>query len=259
MTIAREYFHKVLSPWVPGVSNPLPQLARELARPDGTAVDVGCGPGVFLCYLAQLFGRVVAIDRDPDMIEAAGELVETLRRHGAELGEVELRCEDWAECDDVRGADLVCAVNSILETDGERRHRMLGALQRALSPDRGATLLAIFPAMEAQIHLLRLYAAELARLGASAEVIERQIEAEFLTAHHFDALEGTFSSRDETPQKFFYELELAFELERAGFDVSEMARVVYPWEVCRAVDAGYFPGEVELYDWFVRASPSSLR
>ena len=52
--------------------------------------------------------------------------------------------------------------------------------------------------------------------------------------------------------------ELAFELDDAGFTVEEMSRVLYPWEVCRAVDAGYFPGEVELFDWFVRARPTSF-
>ncbi len=254
MTLAREYFSRVLSPWVPGVNNPITTWVTELARPKGLAVDVGCGPGVLLCVLAQHFGRVVAIDQDRDMVEAAGELLEKLRGQGATFGEVELRCQDWAECDDIRGADLVCAVNSILEPDAERRRRMFSllgdSLKRGEGPDAG-TLLAIFPAMEAQVHLLRLFADELARLGASTEVVTRQIETEFLTAHHFDAFEGTFASRGDEPQKFYYELELGWELADVGFDVRNTSQVIYPWEVCREVDAGYFPGEVELFDWFV--------
>lgn len=258
MTIAREYFHRVLSPWVPGVENPLPRWVIELGDPDAVAVDVGCGTGVLLCYLAQHFGRVIAIDRDPDMIDAAEELIEKLRQQGAEFGEIELRCEDWVECEDIQGADLVCAVNAILEPDAERRFQMLRTLCKALDHGSPSTLLAIFPAMEAQVHLLRLYAAELARLRVPEETIRCKIDEEFLTAHHFDALAGTFSSRDEPMQKFFYELELAFELDDAGFTVEEMDRVLYPWDVCRAVDAGYFPGEVELFDWFVRARPTSF-
>lgn len=230
----------------------------ELGDPDAVAVDVGCGTGVLLCYLAQHFGRVIAIDRDPEILDAAEELVGKLREQGAELGEIEFRREDWAECEDIQGADLVCAVNAILEPDAERRFQMLRRLRKALDTGPRPTLLAIFPAMEAQVHLLRLYVAELARLRIPEETIRRKIDEEFLTAHHFDALAGTFSSRDEPTQKFYYELELAFELDDAGFTVEEMSRVLYPWEVCRAVDAGYFPGEIELFDWFVRARPTSF-
>lgn len=255
MTLAREYFQRVLSPWVPGVDNPLPGWVEQLAKPEGTAVDVGSGPGVLLCYLAQRFGKVVAVDRDRDMVDAAAELVEKIRAHGVELGQIELRLEDWADCEDIRGADLVCAVNSILEPDPTRRARMLTLLRRAMRP--GATLLAVFPSMEAQIHLLRLYMVELERREVPAAEIARLIDAEFLTAHNFDALEGTFSSRDEPAQKFYYQLELAWEMRDAGFQVIEQSPIVYPWDVCRRVDAGYFPGEVELFDWFIRAQPAS--
>jgi hypothetical protein len=130
---------------------------------------------------------------------------------------------------------------------------MIAGLRGALAPD--GALLAVFPAMEAQVHLLRLYDASLARHGVAEGERRRQIEAEFLGAHGFDALAATFASRDEPPQKFFYELELAWELDDAGLDIAEQTRVVYPWDVCRRVDAGYFPGEVELFDWAIRARP----
>jgi SAM-dependent methyltransferase len=253
VTVAREYFSRALSPWAPGVEgNPLPRWVAELADADATAIDVGCGPGVLLCDLAQRFGRVIGIDRDPAMIEVAEELVERLRAQGARLGEIELRCEDWAEVDGLprEGARVVCAVNAILEPDAGGRARMLVGLREALAAD--GALLAVFPAMEAQVHLLRLYEASLAGLGLPVGERRRQLDAEFLGAHGFDALAGTFASRDAPPQKFFYQLELAWELADAGFDVAEEQRIVYPWDVCRRVDAGYFPGEVELFDWAVR-------
>jgi hypothetical protein len=214
---------------------------------------VGCGPGVLTCYLAQGFGRVIAIDRDPAMVEATGELIEKLRARGAPLGEVELRCQDWGECDDLSGrADLVCAVNSILDPSPERRHQLLAKLVAAMTPDRGQ-LLAIFPAMEAQVHLLRLFAGALEDRGFSDDDARAWLAQELIEGHSFDALAGTFASRGEPPQKFWYHLELCWELADLGLAVREVTPVVYPWEVCAQVDAGYFPDSTELFDWFVRA------
>lgn len=248
-----DYFRRVLSPWVPGVDNPLPRWVEQLARPDGTAIDVGCGPGVLTCYLAQKFPRVIAIDRDPQMAEATGELIEKLRARGAPFGEIEIRCEDWAESDDLNGrADLLCAVNSILEPRPEDRRQLLAKLRSTLK-NESSRLLAVFPAMEAQIHLLRLFSAELDARGIEGEELYSWIEQELVIAHSFDAYEGTFSSRNEPPQKFCYQLELCWELAAARLRVDEMSRITYPWEVCRDVDAGYFPAALELFDWFVVA------
>lgn len=257
-----EYFRRVLSPWAPGVDNPLPGWVDRCAReaPDAgsaLAVDVGCGPGVLTCYLAQRYGRVVAVDRDPQMVEATSELVEKLRARGAPFGEVELRCADWAECGDLsRSASLVCAVNSILEPEPGARQRLLAGLRDALTPGRGR-ILAVFPAMEAQVHLVEIFAAELAARGLDDEEVAAWLDRELAVGHSFDALLGTFASHGEPAQKFFYELELRWELADADLEVEALARVTYPWEVCRQVDAGYFPGEVELFDWFVAGKPQT--
>ena len=52
-----------------------PQLADTMARElslDGTGqlLDVGCGPGVLVLVLAQLFDRVTALDPEPGMLQA---------------------------------------------------------------------------------------------------------------------------------------------------------------------------------------------
>ena len=251
MSASSQYFQRVLSPWVPGVQNPLPPRIDGLGGPDRLAVDVGCGPGVLTVYLAERFGRVLAVDRDAEMIEATRELVERLRGRGAGLGEVELVHGDWTACEAVRGATLVCAVNSVLETHGTKRRLMLELIRDALDPE--GSFLGVFPSMEAQVHLFRLFAARLDSDGLDADAVRQQLRDELITAHSFDALEGTFASRDEPAQKFYYDLELSFELRDAGLEPIESERVLYPWEVCRQVDAGYFPGETELWDWFVRA------
>ncbi len=255
MNLAREYFQRVLSPWAPGVKNPLLRHLEELEGEDLTAVDVGSGLGVLVGLLAQSFGRVVGIDRDRKMVEAAGELIETLRGKGAAFGEIELIHGDWADASIPKGAALVCAVNSILETDLERRRRMLWRIAETLAPT--GTFLGIFPSMEAQIHLRDLYVASLADQGYEPDEVREMVHDELTVAHSFDPEAGTFASRGEEPQKFYFETEIRKELLAVGLEPGEVSRVVYPWEVCAQVDAGYFPGRTELWDWFVRARPAS--
>jgi SAM-dependent methyltransferase len=236
------------------VDNPIPAAIDQITSARNLAVDVGCGPGVLTCYLAQTYAKVVAIDRDRKMAEATEELLNAMKSQGVPLGEVEVRSEDWRDCEDIGHADLVCAVNSILEPRPSQRRLLMEQLCHALSPTNiDAQLLAVFPAMEAQVHLLRLYDVRLRQGGLSDTEVEQRLAEEFVEAHQFDALAGTFASLDEAAQKFYYQWELSWELADAGLAVTDLRRLAYPWDVCAAVDAGYFPGQVELWDWFVMA------
>jgi SAM-dependent methyltransferase len=44
------------------------RLLDKYARPGGTAIDMGCGTGIFSFYLAKICKDVVGIDGSPDMI-----------------------------------------------------------------------------------------------------------------------------------------------------------------------------------------------
>jgi 2-polyprenyl-3-methyl-5-hydroxy-6-metoxy-1,4-benzoquinol methylase len=46
------------------------RLLRRYSRPGGAAIDMGCGPGVFSFFLADLGVTVVGIDGAPDMVQA---------------------------------------------------------------------------------------------------------------------------------------------------------------------------------------------
>lgn len=85
----RHFFGRVAERWVElrremfGEGHLIPAIAALL--PDGVRVaDLGCGPGDLTAHLAEAGARVIAIDREPAMLEAAG------RRVG-HLDSVELR------------------------------------------------------------------------------------------------------------------------------------------------------------------------
>lgn len=42
-------------------------------------------------------------------------------------------------------------------------------------------------------------------------------------------------------------------LKKAGFEILKKEKVTYPWELCKKYNYDYFPGEKEIWDWFVVA------
>src|ERR1700712_1594347 len=69
---AAHYDDLFLDPFRPGVENPLLDAIRAVPDPSSKAVvDLGCGTGPLLPDLIRRFGRVVALDFAPGMIQKA--------------------------------------------------------------------------------------------------------------------------------------------------------------------------------------------
>ena len=69
---AARYDDLFLDPFRPGVENPLLDAIRAIPDPASkTVADLGCGTGPLLPHLVGRFGRVVALDFAPGMIEQA--------------------------------------------------------------------------------------------------------------------------------------------------------------------------------------------
>jgi SAM-dependent methyltransferase len=67
---AAAYYQRGRLPYAPGLAE---LLAGELGLDGrGRLIDVGCGPGTLAVGLARLFGDVVGVDPDGDMIAEAG-------------------------------------------------------------------------------------------------------------------------------------------------------------------------------------------
>ncbi len=90
----QHFFGRVAEQWVElrremfGEGHLIPAIAALL--PDGIRVaDLGCGPGDLTAHLAEAGARVVAVDREPKMLETAARRVEGLAHVELRRGELE--------------------------------------------------------------------------------------------------------------------------------------------------------------------------
>ncbi|MDH6220438.1 class I SAM-dependent methyltransferase [Streptomyces pseudovenezuelae] len=64
------YYRRGRLPYAPGLADVLAEVLELAGR--GRLIDVGCGPGVVALSLAHLFGEIVGLDPDREMIAEAG-------------------------------------------------------------------------------------------------------------------------------------------------------------------------------------------
>jgi SAM-dependent methyltransferase len=245
---AARYDDLFLDPFRPGVENPL--LDFLAAVPDAgsrTVADLGCGTGPLLPTLLERFGRVVALDFAPAMVEAARKRIgpEQARR-------VEFSVRPMSELDDLAGRlDVAVAVNSLVMPDVREIDRTLTAIRQSLRPD--GVFLGILPAMDAiHYHTMLLHDDALAR-GLSPDEAERH--ATFQGEHHFyDFAFGRFLFQG-LRQKFWQPFEIRHRFTKAGFAEVELAQVLYPWD--DTITGGpAFAGFPQSWDWAFRARAS---
>lgn len=86
-------------------------LLDRHARPGGTSLDLGCGPGVFTFHLAKKGGRVVGVDGAADMIQRCQAQREQLGLGNVEFVQARL---PLARESDFEPADLVIS-SSVVE------------------------------------------------------------------------------------------------------------------------------------------------
>src|SRR3954471_19320655 len=174
---AVRYDELFLDAFHPGVENPL--LARLAEVPDPgrkTVADLGCGTGPLLPLLVGRFGRVIALDFAPGMIERARE------RLGPDAGAVTFETRAMDDLADYAGRlDVAVAVNSVVMPDVRQIDRTLRAIRASLRDD--GVFLGVVPAMDAiHYHTMLLMDQALDR-GLSPEEAEKT--AAFHAEHHY--------------------------------------------------------------------------
>ncbi len=242
---AKQYDEVFLDPYAPGVDNPL--WAALDAIPDArrkTVADLGCGTGPLLPVLAGRFGRMIALDFAPGMIERARE------RPNAEAdGRVTFLARPMHDLDDLAGQVDVGARGQ-LAGDARRPRRRPDAAGDPAALRPGGQFLGIVPSIDAiAYHAMLLYDRALER-GLAPKEAERlaSVQSE---RRYYDFAFGRFRYQG-LRQKFWQPFEVEHRLGKAGFSAVRLAKVLYPWDdlLAEGDDLAGFPRS---WDWFFQA------
>lgn len=242
---AKRYDEVFLDPYGPEVENPL--WAALEAIPDArskTIADLGCGTGPLLPHLAARFGRVIALDFAPGMLERA-----RARLAGEAADRVTFLARPMHELDDLAGqVDVAMAVSSLVMPDVRVIDRTLRAIRGMLRP--GGQFLGIVPSIDAiAYHVMVLHDLALER-GLPPRDAERQASAQ-AERRYYDFVFGRFHYQG-LRQKFWQPFEIQHRLTRAGFADVRLDKVLYPWDdvLAEGEDLSGFPRS---WDWFFQA------
>lgn len=239
--VAKSYFDLVVSPFQPGVVNPLLGHLKTIPQPGKcTVADLGCGIGNFLPFLAERFGTVYAVDF------SAGMLREARKRHDGKNVRYLKRC--LTDLAPLHGKlDVAIAVNSVLAPRHETVDAILEEILRTLKP--GGRFAGVFPSMEAILyHGQLILDRELEKAGSASSARRRAVRIH--ENAKYDYLTGLYRDGNEV-QKFYYAFELRQRLKRAGFKNVRLGKVLYPWDAVGDYEA--FPGQPPMWDWCVKA------
>jgi SAM-dependent methyltransferase len=217
---AEGYEEAFIDPYLPEVRNPLRQALAELAGRRKTVADLGCGIGPLLPFLAEHFGRVIAVDFAEGMLARARQRCEG-------LANVEFHKRELTELSEFAGrVDVAVAVNSLVLPDTAALDAALGAIFATLRP--GGHFLGIVPAIDA-VHYFTMLLLDRARQTGMPEQQARRNAAHHAEHEYYDFAFGTFRYKG-LEQHFWQPFEVRYRLRRAGFRRIRMAKVHLAWQ-----------------------------
>jgi SAM-dependent methyltransferase len=238
---SESYEEDFIDPYLPEVRNPLRQAIAELADQQRTVIDLGCGIGPLLPFLAERFRRTLAVDFAEGMLARARE-----RCQG--LANVEFLQRDLTDLAGLEGqVDVAVAVNSLVLPDTAALDAALRAIHTTLR--EGGHFLGIVPAIDA-VHYFTMLLLDRARLAGMPADKARQNAAHHAEHEYYDFAFGTFRFKG-LEQHFWQPFEIRYRLRRAGFHRVRMAKVHLAWQQfgCDR-DLGDQPPP---WDWFFQA------
>jgi SAM-dependent methyltransferase len=238
---AEGYEEAFIDPYLPEVRNPLRRAIAELADRRKTVADLGCGIGSLLPFLAEHFGRVIAVDFAEGMLARARERCHGRTNVAFHKGNL-TNLSEWAG-----QVDVAVAVNSLVLPDTADLESALRAIHAGLREN--GHFLGIVPAIDA-VHYFTMLLLDRARLAGMPEDKARRNAAHHAEHEYYDFAFGGFRYKG-LEQHFWQPFEVRYRLRRAGFRRIRMAKVHLSWQQfgC-ARDLGDEPPP---WDWFFHA------
>jgi SAM-dependent methyltransferase len=239
--VAPAYETEFIDPYRSDVHNPLLGHLEQLAGPQRTVADLGCGIGPLLPFLATHFGTVHAIDFAAGMLDRARE-----RCRGSK--NVRFLQQPLTDLTPLAGQlDVAVAINSLVMQDVRDLDRSLKQIHQALRS--GGAFLAILPAMDA-VHYLTMLLADRALARGMPLAKAQQNAAHYCDHALYNFAFGEFHYQG-LHQHFWQPFEVRYRLKRAGFRQVSMTKVLLAWEQFScATDLHLQPPP---WDWFVQA------
>jgi SAM-dependent methyltransferase len=238
---AHGYEEAFIDPYLPEVRNPLRRALADVADKRKTVADFGCGIGPLLPFLAEHFGRVLAVDFADGMLARA-------RQRCAGLSNIVFHQRDLTDLGALAGqVDVAVAVNSLVLPDSAELDAALQGIHATLREN--GHFLGIVPAMDA-VHYFTMLLLDRARLAGMPQSKAQQNAAHHAEHEYYDFAFGTFRYQG-LEQHFWQPFEVRYRLRTAGFRRIRMAKVSLSWEQfgC-ARDLGDQPPP---WDWFFHA------
>ncbi len=239
------YDEVFLDPYGSHVENPIWKALADVPEPSGkTIADLGCGTGPLVPYLAERFERVIALDFAPEMLKVAQD-----RLRPELMDRVTFLERPMHELDDLAGRlDVAVSINSLVMPDVRLIDRTLSAIRASLKP--GGQFLGIVPAMDAISYHIMLLMDEALDQGLSAGEAEKHA-ALHAERRLYDFAFGRFQF-EGLKQKFWQAFEVEYRLSKAGFALTGIGKVFYPWDETQAGGStlAKFPPS---WDWFFLA------
>jgi SAM-dependent methyltransferase len=237
--IAADYEQEFIDPDLPEVQNPV-RAALELVEQteEMTVADLGCGIGPLLPFLAERFGRVVAVD-------FAGGMLERARERCRGVNHIEFLQRPLTDLTPLAGQlDVAVAVNSLVMPEIAQIETALRMIHAALKPQ--GRFLGIVPSIDS-VHYMTLLLVDRARQAGMPEAHARQNAAKHAEHALFDFAFGDYKMRG-IRQHFWQPFEVKLRLRRAGFCRIRIAKVKLAWR--QFACARDLAGQPPPWDWF---------
>lgn len=185
---------------------------RKYAKPEQSALDLGCAIGKWLPGLSAVSKKVYAVDIAQSYLDLA-------KQKNGSLKNIEYIQADLSKPKNkIPKCDLALCVNTLLTDHEKRRQAIFQTVVNTVK--KNGFLVLVVPSLESALlskFMLKQW-----------DILDKVPVEKFSAQSKENAFSGVIEL-DGTPTKHFLREEIMFELQRVGFEIKETEKVEYTW------------------------------